>query len=176
MSNFKESIKQVLKHEGGYVKDPIDRGGETFRGISRRFFPKWEGWGLVDENHFDPRLDALVEGFYYEFFWLPLGLDKVDNDFIAGMLLDIGVNQGKRAVAKKMQRIVGVEQDGVIGPKTLAAVNACNPDIFVYQFVLEAVDLYTHIITKDDTQRRFIKGWLNRAMVIYHAYEAQKRK
>lgn len=175
MGNFNEAVKTVLRHEGGYVKDPVDRGGETFRGISRRFFPKWAGWALVDINHFDPRLDALVEEFYYEYFWAPLRLSEINDDFVAMMLFDISVNQGKKAVAKKMQRIVGVVQDGIIGPKTLAAVNSHHRDAFVFQFLMETIDLYTHIITKDRTQQRFIRGWLNRAMGLYHAFEHSKK-
>lgn len=175
MNKYQEAIELVIKHEGGYVKDPTDRGGETFKGISRRFFPRWEGWDIVDINHFDDRLDSLVVDFYKTYFWDALGLSQVEDDFVASMLMNIGVNQGKKSVAKKIQRILKVTADGVIGPVTITSLNNSNRDVFVYQFILETVDLYTHIINKDRSQKRFITGWLNRAMSLYDSYELYKR-
>lgn len=46
---FDKALEQVLKDEGGYVNDPIDSGGETFRGVSRNNNPNWRGWKLIDE-------------------------------------------------------------------------------------------------------------------------------
>ena len=175
MNNYKDAIEKVLKEEGGYVKDPVDRGGETFRGISRKFFPKWEGWEIVDIDYFDDRLDELVVGFYRDYFWKPIHLDKVEDEFVASMLLNVAVNQGKRSVVKKIQRILGVKVDGIIGPVTLQALNDSNRDAFVYQFILETIDLYTHLITTDKRQKRFIAGWLARAMRLYHEYEIYKK-
>ena len=174
MNNYREAIELVIKHEGGYVKDPLDRGGETYKGISRRFFPKWEGWEIVDIDHFDDRLDDLVVEFYKEYFWDPLKLSNVEDDFVASMLMNVGVNQGKKSVAKKIQRILGVTQDGIIGPVTIGKLNEANRDAFVYQFIIETVDLYTHIINKDRSQKKFITGWLNRAMSLYSDYERYK--
>ena len=175
MDNYKTAIALVLKHEGGYVKDPIDRGGETFRGISRRFFPSWEGWGILDtEGHFDERLDDMVENFYKVYFWDALNLSLVEDDFVASMLLNVSVNQGKKSVTKKIQRILNVKVDGNIGKLTLSALNSHNRDAFVYQFIIETVDLYTHIIKRDRTQKKFIVGWLSRAMFLYSDYEYYK--
>lgn len=175
MNNYREAIELVVKHEGGYVKDPMDRGGETYKGISRRFFPRWGGWTIVDIDHFDDSLDELVVEFYKTYFWDPLKLSLVGDDFVASMLMNIAVNQGKKSVAKKIQRILHVNADGVIGPITMGALNATNRDAFVYQFIIETVDLYTHIINKDRGQKKFIVGWLNRAMALYSDYEHYKR-
>jgi lysozyme family protein len=72
--------------EGGYVNDPADRGGETYRGISRKSWPDWAGWALIDQakaaglrsasaigRHFadDSEMDALVTEFYKNEFWEP---------------------------------------------------------------------------------------------------------
>jgi len=175
MNNYKEAIELVLKHEGGYSKDVVDRGGETFKGISRRFFPKWKGWEIVEVDHFDSRLDDLVVDFYKTYFWDSLVLSDVEDDFVASMLLNIGVNQGKRSVAKKIQRILGVTVDGVIGPITIGKLNEAHRDAFVYQFIIETIELYTHIINKDRGQKKFITGWLNRAISLYSDYERYKR-
>jgi len=175
MSNYRKAINGVLKNEGGYTKDVIDRGGETYCGISRKYFPRWAGWQVIDESdHFDGRLDSLVIDFYKEYFWDALRLEGVEDDFIAGMLLNIAVNQGKKSVVKKVQRILKVSVDGFIGPVTIQALNDTPRDTFVYQFILETVELYTHIINTDRGQKRFITGWLNRAIGLYHEYEHYK--
>jgi len=174
MSDYKNAIATVLKHEGGYVKDPTDRGGETFMGISRKYFPRWEGWSIVDVDHFDDRLEDLVINFYKKYFWDALNLGLIEDDFVASMLMNIAVNQGKKSVAKKIQRILRVVVDGNVGPITIGALNDASRDAFVYQFVLETVDLYAHIINKDRSQKKFIVGWLNRAMSIYSEYEHYK--
>ena len=46
--SFKKALEHMLKFEGGYANDPNDSGGETFRGVSRRNWPKWPGWPLID--------------------------------------------------------------------------------------------------------------------------------
>ena len=49
MADFKEAFELTLAHEGGYVKDPDDRGGETYKGIARRYNPGWSGWARIDK-------------------------------------------------------------------------------------------------------------------------------
>ena len=48
MANFEDAYKKLLIKEGGYVHDSDDSGGETYRGISRRYNPTWEGWDIID--------------------------------------------------------------------------------------------------------------------------------
>lgn len=83
---FDEALKQTLAFEGGYANDPDDRGGETFRGISRRSFPDWPGWALIDRAKRegdrsarainarfvgDMEMEGLVARLYRENFWNP---------------------------------------------------------------------------------------------------------
>lgn len=172
MSNFEKALVEVLKKEGGYVNNPLDNGGETYCGISRKYFPRWEGWAVIDEfDHFDDRLDSMVDNFYYTYFWEPLGLNDVEDGFVAGLLFDFGINIGKRAVTKKIQRVVGVEIDGFIGPVTLRAINNADRDTIVYHMLLEVLELYTQIANKNRSQKVFLLGWCNRAISSYYAYE-----
>ncbi len=46
--SFEEALDHTLQFEGGYANDPADRGGETFRGISRVSHPDWPGWAEID--------------------------------------------------------------------------------------------------------------------------------
>lgn len=89
-SAFEKALSHTLGFEGGYANDPADRGGETFRGISRISWPKWPGWALIDraradgltsapalDRHFadDPEMARLVTDFYRNEFWKPFSGD-----------------------------------------------------------------------------------------------------
>jgi len=87
-SAFEKAFSHTMGFEGGYVNDPADRGGETFRGISRKSWPNWPGWALIDEvkaaglrsasaidRRFadDAEMETLVINFYKNEFWKPFG-------------------------------------------------------------------------------------------------------
>jgi len=171
---FKRGLEKVLEHEGFYSNDSRDHGGETYRGVSRRWFPKWKGWEIIDsyENkgdlRYDKELEQEVENFYYAFFWIRIKAHEINDDFIAEMVFNFSINMGKKVVAKKMQRVLRVKPDGIIGPQTLAALNTINRDIFVYHFLLEIVEFYVQL---GKEQPHFLRGWLNRALSFYYDYE-----
>lgn len=88
--DFGNVLGHTLQFEGGYVNDPADSGGETFRGISRQSWPDWPGWKLIDQaktaglksaqainSRFadDSQMAGLVEDFYRKNFWAPLDGD-----------------------------------------------------------------------------------------------------
>jgi lysozyme family protein len=174
MESYRAAIGKVLENEGGYSKNPADPGGETFKGISRRFYPKWEGWSIIDINHFEPRLDEMVIQFYKEQFWDKLRLSEVSDDFVSSLILNFGVNIGKKQITKKVQRILKVQVDGVIGPITIFKLNQflkTNRSEFVYHLLLEVAELYVQIVNKNKTQKVFLLGWFNRIMSSYYDYE-----
>lgn len=147
MSAFRLAYDKTLGHEGGYSFDPNDRGGETYKGISRVNFPKWGGWLIIDhikENtsrvdlektlNSDASLQMMVERLYLDYFWTALKLDSFDQD-IASEIFDTAVNQGLKTAAKYLQQALNllnnnqrhfsnIAEDGSIGPGTLKAYEA----------------------------------------------------
>lgn len=139
MSNYNQAIGKVLKSEGGYVNDPDDNGGETYIGISRKFWPTWLGWHIIDlikkkpgfpknlkgsdELEIKIQLDHEVSTFYYEQFWIKVGGDKIKNQSIADMLIDSAVNEGIVPAVKRAQTIVGVAITGKITPELITKLN-----------------------------------------------------
>lgn len=173
---FHRALEKVLKHEGGYSNNPADSGGETFKGISRVWYPKWGGWAIVDSYDDkdllvdDSYLQGLVEDFYYTFYWYKLKCDQIEDEFVAMMVFNFAVNLGKRQVVKKIQRILGTKPDGIIGQKTLGALNATDGKCFTHHFLLEIVEFYTQV-AKKGSNHLFFKGWINRAMSTYYDSE-----
>ena len=118
--NFAEALQKVLKHEGGYVFHKLDPGGMTNLGVTKRVWEEWVGHE-VDEKQMRALTPEIVGPMYKAKYWdkikgddLPAGVDYV--------VFDAAVNSGPGRAAKWLQACVGVEPDGGIGPKTLAAV------------------------------------------------------
>jgi lysozyme family protein len=171
MANFPKALEKTLIFEGGYSNHSNDRHGETYAGITRVNFPAWPAWFIIDKNKplkqgqiiRDERLKGMIEAFYLDKYWYKVQGDKINNQAIAEMLFDWTVNSGYHA-AKALQKVVGEVADGVIGPKTLAAVNAgCQEQIFT-QFNELRIKFYNDIVIRNESQRVFLKGWLNRTM------------
>lgn len=169
MSDFKTALKIALSHEGGYANIAGDTGGETYQGISRKNWPAWRGWEIIEKakplkhNQIlkDKRLKDLVEVFYYEHFWKPILGDRVTNQPVANFLLDFYINSGYHAV-KTAQRLVAAKEDGVMGPKTLAAINAAEPGELLSRLKVARLSFLKGIVARNPGQSKFLAGWENR--------------
>lgn len=164
MADFLPSFERTLINEGGYVLHNVkhDRGGQTYAGIARNAWPKWAGWSYID-NGDTPPADA-VRGFYRANFWEPLRLNEVTHQQVAHNLYDFAVNAGTGTAAKLAQIVAGTTPDGRIGPKTIAAINAMDPTLFIAQFSLAKLARYEQIVTRDRKQEKFLLGWLRRTL------------
>lgn len=120
--NFERALKLVLKHEGGWADHPKDPGGATMKGVTLANFRRYV---KADATKDDLRkiTDAQLATIYRRHYWdavagaeLPGGVDFA--------VFDFAVNSGPSRAAKYLQSVVGVKQDGKIGPATLAATKA----------------------------------------------------
>lgn len=167
MADFIAADKLVSANEGGYVNDPDDAGGETYAGITRKNFPEWKGWDTVDvhkpkRGDILPELHPLVLSFYKINFWDRLKGDMIDSQRVALFTYDWYVNSGAHAL-KALQRAVGVNDDGVIGPATISAVNGYS-EIDLMAHLLKAREEFCKAIVEEKpSQGKFLKGWLERA-------------
>ena len=116
--NFDRAFEIIIGHEGGYVNDPRDPGGETKYGISKKAYPNEDIKNLT--------LDR-AKFLYKRDYW-----DAVEAESIPGaarlMVFDCAVNTGVGMAKKLLQRAVGTKDDGIIGPKTRAAISN-TPDL-----------------------------------------------
>lgn len=171
---FNSALEIVLKHEGGYVKDPDDLGGETYRGISRKFHPDWYGWRLIDKikskkihafiDGDSIELNDLVKSFYYDNFWLPIKGDEIRDSQIANLIFDFAVNAGVKRSVQIAQSVLEVEQDGIIGKQTLKALNEIDEEYFVVAFTVRRINFYVDSVKKRPANQKFFYGWVRRAL------------
>lgn len=133
MADFLQAYKKTSKNEGGYANVKNDTGGETYAGISRKWFPNWSGWKIVDARKplkqgqvLDiSALHALVRAFYKMNFWDPISGDDIEDQLTAERLYDFGVNAGAPRSVMQIQEILGIPQTGKVDAATIAAIN--NP-------------------------------------------------
>lgn len=131
-ANFDAALKAILHHEGGFVNHPADPGGMTNLGVTKKVWEEWVGHE-VDEKAMRALTPELVGPMYKAKYW-----DKVKGDDLPEgvdyAVFDAAVNSGPGRAAKWLQSCVGVEPDGGIGPKTLAAVAAFDPKELVEDY------------------------------------------
>lgn len=133
MADFIKAHKKTAVNEGGYANVKGDNGGETYKGISRRYWPKWAGWAIVDKHKplkhnakiKDDKLDALVLEFYKLNFWDKIQGDDIEDQETAYKMYDFSVTSGIPASVKMMQRALGIPQTGKMNKALLDAIN--NP-------------------------------------------------
>jgi len=157
---FEKALKRILKHEGGFVNDPLDSGGMTNLGVTKRVWEEFVGHP-VSEADMRALTPEKVGSMYKLKYWnpsycevLPKGLDYV--------VFDFAVNAGTGRSVKTLQQAIGCVADGVIGPKTMAAINDANTKNLIAKFSDARADFYQSIVARKPDQARFIKGWLNR--------------
>jgi len=145
----------VLKHEGEYVNDPHDPGGETKFGISKRAYPHLDIASLTKEQ---------AAEIYQQDYWARLRCDEMPGS-VAIAVFDTAVNCGKYRVAIWLQNAINVVGrhnlliDGIIGPKTSAALKACNPYKLLLFFLSLRLKHYANI-----PENKYLRGWINRVV------------
>jgi len=171
MSYFPYAIEEPLKSEGGYASDPKDPGGETYRGISRKAYPNWEGWAVLDQipgkrfNQIFPQLESAVKTFYFNEKWVKFNLDKVADKDIAAACLDTVIQHGKGAslIQQSLQRIgQPVTVDGRIGPDTVEHLNKSPVKDFLVALHDVREAYYRGLVSQDPNLAKFLPGWMKR--------------
>ena len=162
MSNFENAIKPALDHEGEYVNNPNDPGGETKYGISKRSYPN------LDIKNLTPADAKMI---YLRDWWVKYHYEWFKSDKIATKIFDISINTGAKQSHKILQKAINLcfddEDliiDGFLGKKTFDAVNR----IYDVERLLRGIAIfqafyYKNLVQRKPSQRVFINGWLKRA-------------
>ncbi|MGG5503240.1 glycoside hydrolase family 108 protein [Myroides odoratimimus] len=164
MADIERLAPKVAKWEGGYVNDPKDRGGATNMGVT---IATWKQVGYDKNNdgvinEMDIKL-LTHDDFKYVLrkYWDVWQADKIKNQSVADILVDWVWGSGKWGV-RIPQRILGLKEDGIVGPATLKAVNSANQKELFGKIYQEREKFLNNIIKSNPSQNRFINGWMNR--------------
>lgn len=190
MADFDKALPDVLASEGGYVNDPDDLGGETYKGVARRFNAGWPGWPRIDRARRlrgfpaslerDRGLQRLVRDFYKQHYWDKFQGDAIPLQAVAEELFDTAVNLGVARAVGFLQRALNVlnrngalypdlVEDGLFGARSLAAINAYlardNPSHLLKVLNILQGMHYIESMTRSPVQEKFARGWLKRVKI-----------
>jgi lysozyme family protein len=146
--NWQFALDKLMISEGGFDTDPSDTGnhlpdgrpGSTMRGVTQA---EWEAYVGRQVTWDDMRAltESSVAPLYKRKYWdavrgdeLPSGIDYA--------IFDFGVNSGIGRAIRIAQQVAGVSQDGVLGPATMAAIQAMNQKDFISKYSAARVDVY----------------------------------
>ncbi len=186
MADFKKAYNITIKNEGLYSVDPDDMGGETFNGISRKNWPSWSGWSVVDgakvngklriTPDFMNKIAPLVFNFYKANFWDAVRGDGIPSQAIANELFDTAVNVSVHQATMFLQASLNImnnrgklwqdiKEDGKFGAGTLSSLQTAvkvRGEAMVYK-VLNCYQgaFYINLMENKELNEKYI-GWFNR--------------
>lgn len=185
MANVDVLLPYILKWEGGFVNDPADAGGATNKGVTiatwRQVGYDKDGDGDIDVADLKLLTNADVRNRVLKpAYWDRWKADQINSQKIANILVDWVWGSGKHGIVIP-QRLLGVKPDGIVGNKTLAAVNFADPNQlfdaifrarvnFLHEITRNSIAKYERKVGRKATERelmkytnkRFLNGWLNR--------------
>lgn len=156
-SNFDAALQHTLKDEGGFSDHPKDPGGATMKGVTLDTYRTYRKNPHLTPEDLKKITDAELYDIYKRRYWdavkgddLPSGVDYC--------VFDCAVNSGPGRAAKILQEVVGAKPDGAIGPATLAAVKATDPEELIAKYTDKRIQFWRGLSTFDT----FGKGWVAR--------------
>jgi lysozyme family protein len=161
VATFDTSLAFTLKAEGGYVDNALDRGGPTNMGITMATLSSYLGRQATTTD-VQSLTVAQAGTIYAGRYWIPMRCDAVVAQANANAMFDLSVIAGVVQASKLAQGVCGATQDGVIGAKTVAAINAMLLGDFPAKLGLAACKFFGAIVVKDATQGVFLANWLHR--------------
>jgi lysozyme family protein len=190
MADFLKSYNKLKVYEGVYSNNPVDKGGETFRGISRHYHPGWKGWKLIDSAkkgdnfHNDllgnEELAKMVKDFYRENYWNCFSGDKLFSQLIADELLELTANLGLQDGIEIIQSVINllnrnerlyfdISVDGIFGNETLKTLkkSITNNGERLFFNVMNFYQAMEYILRMEGTpDNELFIGWFERVEVL----------
>lgn len=150
--NFDTAFHKLLGHEGGYVDHPSDPGGATNWGVTQAVARANGYTGHMRDLPVD-----MAKAIYWRQYWVPIKADDLP-PAIRYAVFDAAVNSGANQAVKWLQRAIGVNDDGVVGPQTMTFARAANPDFVLRRMLGERLKFMTDL----KTWQAFGRGWARR--------------
>lgn len=145
ISRFKECLDFIYKMEGGFVNDPQDKGGMTFKGICRKYYPDLKIWNTIDDllpnkSLINTLYSTEIDDVYKKEYWDKCNCDLMEEPLDL-IIFDTAVNMGVGRAKQFLRKTT-------------------DPDLYLYL----RLDYYKEICKNNPSQNKFLKGWANRIL------------
>ena len=166
-----ESLEDAYKRatKKGFVNDPNDTGGATMVGVTigtYKSYCKYKGLKVPTVQDLKNLSYEVWKDIVYTMYWNKWKADTIADQSVANMVVDWVWHSGA-ATIKKVQTLLGVAADGIVGPKTVAALNGTKD---IRTKVYNARKAYFEAIVKrNPSQKKWLNGWMNRLNSVYKA-------
>ena len=158
-----QMLDDVIRREGGYVHDPVDRGGPTKYGITQRTLRAWRGQSVTADDVRRLTTDEARTIYRRRYVDAP-GFTTLP-DPLRAQVIDNAVTSGPRQAVRDLQRAIGsVAVDGVLGPKTRAALRRRGVAVVHARLIQVRAERIARIVQRRPDQARFLVGWLRRVL------------
>lgn len=170
--SFNDALDRTMMFEGGYVDDPVDRGGKTKYGISENIWKEYHGNKPPYPIQNITKYDATT--IYRNWYWLRPKLNLIDETMpeLAIHMFDACVNHGQGNAIKFLQEACNffgskLVVDGIMGPKTLTAARNFESkqdyrNALIATYLFMRAKKYESILKNNPSQQKFAKGWMKR--------------
>lgn len=177
--SFEKAFAHLMQFEGNYANVAGDMGGETYKGIARRWHPHWSGWTLIDRyklangplkwNQYIPipELDEKVKAFYQLHYWKEIYADQIRDAHVSHLVFEFYVHSGATGM-KIVQHCVNylldqdkLKIDGIIGKVSLHWINKIPGDL-LHDLIKERRRDFLQGLAQQPGQHKFLKGWMKR--------------
>jgi len=153
-----------IARKKGFSNDPDDAGGETMCGITIATYKRYcKTKGKPEPTVAQLKAITLTEwlDILRAFYWDKMKADQIRNQSIANLCVDNVWGSGTGYI-KQIQLVAGVTPDGIVGPKTLAAINGANQRQLFARLAEKRRTFYTNICISRNSNKKFLTGWMRR--------------
>jgi len=156
-------LDDILRREGGYVNHPADWGGPTKYGITAQTLGAWRKLGRpATAVEVQTLTETEARAIYRQNYITGPGFEVITHPALLRLLVDAGVHSGPKRAVQWLQAALGVTADGVIGPKTRAALATADQGVLYGKVLGQRLRHLGRLITHDPRQSVFAAGWMNR--------------
>lgn len=165
MADYRSLIPHILKWEGGWGNDPDDKGGPTMKGVTLATYTAYchkKGWPTPSQKQLKEITIAEWTDIFKSMFWDRCKGDQINNQSIANLIVDWVWTSGVYGI-RFSQRVLGVKDDGIVGPNTLSIINNYPDKKELFKKLWDRRKQHFESIAKSRPgNAKFLKGWLNR--------------
>ena len=161
MADYQKLVPIIKKWEGGFVNDPSDSGGATNKGVTISTFRSFYGSNKTVED-LKKLSDTQWLHIFLNGYWNKCQASNINNQSIANIFVDWAWGSGPVTAIKQVQKIVGTDVDGIVGQKTLDAINKKDPKTLFNAIKKARIEFVENLVKQRPKDAKFLQGWKNR--------------